>query len=59
MNVEPIAMIAMSMQNAQTEKVLIIVLATMDTMAMALTAQVQVSLYLSITFNYVFCINLS
>ena len=43
-------MIAMSMQNAQTETVLIIVPAIMDTMAMALTAQVQVSFYLSIHF---------
>ena len=50
MNVETIAMIAMSMQNAQTETALIIVPAIMDTMAMALTAQVQVSFYLSIHF---------
>ena len=39
-------MIAMPMQNAQTETDLIIVPAIMDTMAMALTAQVQVSFYL-------------
>ena len=43
MNVETVATIAISMQNVQTGKVLIIVPATLDMMGMASTAQVPLS----------------
>ena len=54
MNVETVATIAISMQNVQTGKVLIIVPATLDMKGMASTAQVPLSANVSFLFNCIF-----